>query len=441
MTLRRRTFLGRGAAAAAFAGFASGAANATSAPRPTPPRPTAPLPPGLPGRDYRPVHAPNGSTLPFRVVDGVKIFHLVAEAVDHIFADGLTAVCWGYNGRVHGPVIEAVEGDRVRIYVTNKLPQSTTVHWHGLYVPSGMDGVGGLSQRPIEPGETFLYEFTLVQHGTFMYHSHHDEMTQMALGLMGMMVIHPRNPTEPPADRDYVYMLSEWALKVGARRPDPNEMTDFNVLTLNAKAFPATAPMLAKKGDRVRIRFGNLSAMDHHPMHLHGTSFTLVGTDGGVVPPSARYPETTVLVPVGTTRTVEFVADALGDWAMHCHMTHHVMTQMGHDVPNAIGVDVTMFDAALGRSLPKYRAAVGMGHGGEGGDEEENPYAAIPKNSTPMAGGLGPRGFISMGGMVTVLQVRETLDGDGDPGWYEPPPSEQARPALADELRRDGVPL
>src|SRR5688572_21341072 len=165
------------------------------------PRPQTPLPPGEPGRDYNPVVVPNGWTLPYKVVDGVKVFHLVAEEVYHEFAPGLRAHCWGYNGSVHGPVIEAVEGDRVRIFVTNKLPAPTSVHWHGIILPSGMDGVGGLSQKAIRPGETFLYEFTLKQHGTFMYHSHHDEMTQMGMGMAGLIVIHPREPDGPRPDR------------------------------------------------------------------------------------------------------------------------------------------------------------------------------------------------------------------------------------------------
>jgi FtsP/CotA-like multicopper oxidase with cupredoxin domain len=230
--------------------------------------------------------------------------------VTHEFAPGLEAECWGYNGRVHGPTIEVVEGDRVRFYVTNKLGEPTTVHWHGVFLPNGMDGVGGLTQKVIRPGETFMYEFTFRQHGTFMYHSHHDEMTQMALGMMGMIVVHPRTPTRPLPDRDYAFMLSEWKIVPGTRRPDPNEMTDFNVLTLNARVFPGTAPIVAKVGERVRLRFGNLGAMDHHPIHLHGYRFILVETDGGEIPEAGRWPETTVLVNVGSTRTVEFVADA-----------------------------------------------------------------------------------------------------------------------------------
>lgn len=426
MTTTRRHLLAMGAATAAI-GLVGRRALAQEAPAAGGGKPQ-------PATGYRPVVTPNGATLAFRVVDGVKVFHLIAEEVEHEFAPGLRSHCWGYNGRVHGPTIEAVEGDRIRIYVTNRLPVSTTVHWHGLYVPSGMDGVGGLSQRPIEPGETFLYEFTLRQHGTFMYHSHHDEMVQMAMGLMGMFVVHERSPSRPQADRDYVLLLSEWALKPGTWRPDPNEMGDFNVLTMNARVFPGTAPLVAKLGERVRIRIGNLSAMDHHPIHLHGTSFRVVATDGGDVPPSAQWPETSVLVPTGATRTIEFTADNLGDWAIHCHMTHHVMTQMGHGIPNLIGTDASEFDIELAKHVP---ALARMGQLGL--DEHDGDAAVIPPNSTPMAGGDGPFGYITMGGMFTVVKVRESLDGDADPGWYKAPAGTQADVASADALKRDGI--
>jgi FtsP/CotA-like multicopper oxidase with cupredoxin domain len=377
---------------------------------------------------------PDGVALPWRLVDGVKVYHLIAEPVSHVFAPGLEGECWGYNGRVHGPTIEAVEGDRVRIYVTNRLGAPTTVHWHGVLLPNGMDGVGGLTQRTIGPGETFRYEFTLIQHGTLMYHSHHDEMTQMAMGMMGMIVVHPRAPEQAPPERDYVYMLSEWHIKPGTRRPDPNEMTDFNLLTLNAKAFPGTAPILAQVGERVRIRFGNLSAMDHHPIHLHGYYFHETETDGGVIPESARRPETTTLVPVGATRTIELLADAPGDWAMHCHMTHHVMNQMGHGIPNMIGVDARGLDARIRRVLPEYLT---MGQHGMGDMAEMG--MRVPKNSIPMLGGRGPFDVITMGGMFTNLKVRERLDGDGDPGWYEHPEGTLAETASAAELARDGI--
>jgi len=395
----------------------------------------APLAPGLPGEDYTPVVVPNGWTLPYRVVDGAKVFHLVAEEVEHEFAPGLKARCWGYNGGVHGPVIEAVEGDRVRIFVTNRLAAPTTVHWHGALLPSGMDGVGGLSQRAIRPGETYMYEFTLRQHGTLMYHSHHDEMTQMGMGLTGLIVIHPRKPVEPPPDRDFAILLHEWAIEVGAERPDPNEMTDFNILTMNAKAFPGTQPLVVKLGDRVRIRIGNLSAMDHHPIHLHGYSFRIVETDGGQIPAAGQWPETTVLVPVGSTRTVEFQADNPGDWAMHCHMTHHIMNQMGHDFPNMIGVNPSGYDQQVRRLLPDYMT---MGQEGMGGMTEMG--MRVPDNSIPMVGGIGPKDEITMGGMFTILKVRETISNyDEDPGWYNDPPGTLASLASAEALGRNAI--
>ncbi len=158
---------------------------------------------------YTPVVTPNGSTLPWKMVDGVKEFHLVVEEIEWEIAPGMTIKAWGYNGQTPGPTIEAVEGDRVRIYVTNKLPEMTAVHWHGVLLPSGMDGVAGLTQPGIPPGETFKYEFTLRQYGTQMYHSHGDEMTQMGMGTMGFFIIHPKKP-EHHIDRDYAIFLNEW---------------------------------------------------------------------------------------------------------------------------------------------------------------------------------------------------------------------------------------
>lgn len=396
--------------------------------------------PGQPGRDYRPTITPDGSTLPFKIVGGVKVFHLIAEPVTHSFAPGIEAHCWGYNGQVHGPTIEAVEGDTVRVYVTNKLKAATTVHWHGLILPSGMDGVGGLNQPPIEPGETFVYEFKLKQFGTFMYHSHHDEMTQMSMGMIGMIVVHPRRPKTPLPDRDFVMMLSEWAVKPGTMRPDPNEMTDFNILTINARCFPGTSALVAKKGERVRVRIGNLSAMDHHPIHLHGYAFHITETDGGPVPPTAQYPETTVLVPTGATRTIEFTADNPGDWAMHCHMTHHVMNQMGHNLDLVIGADSAKMDELM---APVLGGGMMMGPTGMGdhGRHVEMGHMNVPQNSIPMVGGGGPHGYITMGGMFTILKVREELASYDDPGWYNEAAANRARLAKAEELVRDGISL
>ncbi len=427
-SISRRSLLFAGGAAgtvlaAAGAAHAAGKRNAA----------VRAFPPGRPGRDYDPVVVPNGSKLPWKIVDGAKVFHMVAEEVDHEFAPGLRARCWGYNGRVHGPLIEAVEGDRVRIYVTNRLPAPTSVHWHGVILPNGMDGVGGLNQKAILPGETYLYEFPLDQHGTLMYHAHHDEMTQMALGMTGMIVIHPRKPRRR-VDRDFAIMLHEWKINPGARRPDPNEMTDFNTLTMNAKVFPGTAPLVVKTGQRVRIRLANLSAMDHHPIHIHGLYFKITDTDGGEIPEAAQWPETTVLVATGQTRTIELVPTIPGDWAMHCHMTHHVMNQMGHGIPNLIGVKPGALDERVRKVVPGYMTMgqTGMGDMGDMG-------MPVPPNSIPMLGAKGKHDYITMGGMFTVLKVRDALQSYTDPGWYENAPGTLASTAAESDLRRDGI--
>jgi FtsP/CotA-like multicopper oxidase with cupredoxin domain len=401
------------------------------------PRPI--LPPGEPGRDYTPVITPNNASLPWKLVDGVKVYHLVAEEVEHEFTPGLTAKCWGYNGRIHGPTIEAVEGDRVRIYVTNKLPGGTSVHWHGLLLPNGMDGVAGLTQQVIQPKETFRYEFTLRQHGTYMYHSHHDEMTQMALGTVGLFIIHPRTQRTERPDRDFAFMLSEWRVDVGTSRPNPNEMTNFNIFTFNARAFPGTQPMVARLGDRVRIRIANVAAMSHHPIHLHGYQFRVTETDGGPIPASAQQLETSVLVAIGQSRTIEFIADEPGDWAMHCHMTHHVMNQMGDKFPNMIGVQSGDLDAKTQSLLPGYMT-MGSNGMGEHGLHLASGHLKAPQNSIPMRGGPGPFDYITMGGLLTILKVREELRPDNrDPGWYRHPRGTVASLATREELRRDGI--
>jgi hypothetical protein len=226
----------------------------------------------------------------------------------------------------------------------------------------------------------------------------------------------------------------EWKVLPGMRRPDPNAMSDFNVLTFNSKAFPATAPLVIGRGERVRIRLGNLSAMDHHPIHLHGLFFEMTATDGGYVPESARYPETTVLVPVGSTRVIEFVAEEPGDWAMHCHMTHHVMNQMGHAAPVTLGADARAIDKRVQALVPGYMT---MGHQGMGGMEEMG--MPVPANSIPMVGGKGPFGSIDMGGMFTLLKVRENPAAEDGSGWYTYPKGTVADRADPARMAADGI--
>ena len=370
-----------------------------------------------PAGPYSPVITPNGTTMPWTMKDGVKEFRIVAEPVKREFAPGMIVDCWGYNGQSPGPTIEAVEGDRVRLYLTNNLPERTSMHWHGVLLPNGMDGVAGLVQPHIEPGETYVYEFTLRQQGTLMYHPHSDEMVQMALGMMGFFVIHPRGG--PRVDRDFAILLHEWAIAPGTSRPNPAVMTDFNTFTFNSRAWPGTAPLVVKKGDRVRIRLANLS-MDSHPIHLHGHHFEVTGTDAGPVPPSARFREVTTNVPVGATRDIEFVADNPGDWAFHCHKSHHTMNAMSHDLPNMIGVRPGEAEAKISGVLPGYMA---MGHTGMG----DMMDMGRPKNTLPMMTGTGPFGAIEMGGMFTVLKVREGITNYDDPGWYKHPKGSVAR--------------
>ena len=380
---------------------------------------------------YRPVHTPNGWTLPHRMVDGVKEFHLVAEEIEHEFAPGSKAKCWGYNGTSPGPTLEAVEGDRVRIYVSNRLPEHTSIHWHGLILPSGMDGVSGLTQPAIQPGETFVYEFTLQQHGTHMYHPHADEMVQLAMGMMGLFIIHPKDGEPEPVDRDYAILLHNWAMHPGTSRPDPAVMVEFDLWTMNSKVFPAIDTLVAASGERVRIRLGNLS-MWNHPIHLHGVQFQVTGSDGGRWPREQWRSEVTEIIGVGQMRDIEFVG-VPGDWAFHCHMSHHTMNPMGHDLPNTLGVNQDGVEEKIRTLLPGYMA---MGeHGmGEHQDHTDSGHMTGPPNTLPMMMGKGPFGNIEMGGMFTVVKVRDGLAaGDfRDPGWYRHPEGEVARRVSAD---------
>ncbi|MBM3514367.1 MAG: copper oxidase [Alphaproteobacteria bacterium] len=381
---------------------------------------------------YTPVRTLNGVTLPYELKDDVKEFHLIAGEFEHEFAPGSVATCWGYNGRTPGPTIEAVEGDRIRILVTNNLPEHTTIHWHGILLPSGMDGVGGLNQPHILPGETFAYEFTLRQHGTHMYHPHADEMLQLAAGMMGMFIIHPKDGEPKPIDRDYVMLLHNWAMHPGTSRPDPSVMQDFDLWTINSKVFPAIEFPVARTGERVRIRLGNLS-MWNHPVHLHGHQFVVTGSDGGRWPETLWRPETTEIVGVGQTRDIEFVAIP-GDWAMHCHMSHHTMNAMGHEVPNLLGSDQSEADKKIMSLVPGYMS---MGAKGMAEHQDHSMHMPGPRNTLPMMMGTGPFGNLEMGGMFTVVKIRDDLaPGDyRDPGWYPNPEGTVARrvagPAVA----------
>ncbi len=426
MTSRRTFFTGAAGAIAATTLAPVSRVAMAALPEPVSQQSAATAPPLVPatGRPYQPVVTLNGWTLPWRMRNGIKEFHLVAEPVVREMAPGFKARLWGYNGQSPGPTIEVVEGDRVRIFVTNRLPEGTSVHWHGQRLPNGMDGVSGLTQPAIPVGKTFVYEFTARRPGTFMYHPHADEMVQMAMGMMGFWVTHPRlthekvkHPLIDTVQRDYCFLLNAYDIEPGSAVPKVMTMNDFNLWSWNSRVFPGIAPLVARQGDKVRIRVGNLT-MTNHPIHVHGHEFTVTGTDGGPVPKSARWPEVTTDIAVGQMRQLEFIADEPGDWALHCHKSHHTMNAMGHDVPTMIGVDPRGVVEKIGQLIPGYMA---MSHDGMG--EMGDMQMPGPANTAPMMAGDGPFGGVHMGGMFSVLKVRRGLGANDyrDPGWFDHP--------------------
>ena len=438
MITRRNFFMNAGAVALSAAAVSRvGAASLPEAVSMAGAETKAPPPPPN-GRPYNPVVTLNGWSLPWRMNNNVKEFHLVAEPVVRELAPGMQANLWGYNGQSPGPTIEVVEGDRVRIFVTNKLPEHTSVHWHGQRLPNGMDGVTGLTQPGIPPGKTFVYEFVAKRPGTFMYHPHADEMTQMAMGMMGFWVTHPKDPNFMKVDRDFVFLLSNYDIDPGSYTPKIMTMTDFNLFTFNSRVFPGIEPMVVRQGDKVRVRVGNLT-MTNHPIHMHGHEFEVTGTDGGWTRPESRWPEVTTDVAVGQMRAVEFTATDLGDWAFHCHKSHHTMNAMGHDVPTMIGVDHQGVAAKINQLVPGY-----MVMGERGMADMGEMQMPIPDNTLPMMAGDGPFGAIGMGGMFTTVKVRkDQKPGDyRDPGWYKHPAGSVAYEwtgALPEPVRSQGT--
>ena len=257
----------------------------------------------------------------------------------------------------------------------------------------------------------------LKKSGTFMYHPHADEMVQMAMGMMGFFVVHPRDPNERRVDRDFVFIMQSYDIDPGSYMPKVMTMTDFNLWAWNSRVFPGIDPLVVRKGDRVRIRIGNLT-MTNHPIHKHGEPFTLTCTDGGWVPESAQMPEVTTDVPVGAMRAFEFVADEPGDWAIHCHKSHHTMNAMGHEVRNFIGVNKKDLAKTIRKLVPDY-----MPMGSAGMAEMGAMEMPMPDNTLPMMTGFGQFGPMEMGGMFSVVKVREGLARDDykDPGPYKNP--------------------
>src|SRR5262245_13500277 len=339
-----------------------------------------------------PVETPDLPNLPWKMVAGAKEFHLHCRHTRREFLPDLWFDVWGFNGSMPGPTIEATEGDRVRIVVHNELPESTTVHWHGLEVPNRMDGVHGLTQDPIKPGQTFVYEFELHQNGTFFYHSHGP--MQQGMGMAGLFIIHPRSAYEPAVDHDFALLIQEWAILPQSTIPNTMSM-EFNFFTINGRSGPYTTPLLVRLGDRVRIRFVNMSAMDHHPMHLHGHTFWITGTEAGRIPESAWIPSNNVLVGVAQARDIEFIANNPGDWMIHCHMFHHMMNHMtsmvgpmgghmGMRMPGSRDMATSMGMLSLGRGSPPLDE-LGPSTGGRGTGEQTTTDRAV-RNGNGMGG-------------------------------------------------------
>lgn len=276
-----------------------------------------------------PLTTPDLEKLPWKMVNGAKEFHITCEAVQREFLPGYKMNVWGFNGSLPGPTIEAYQGDRVRFVVRNKLPEPTSMHWHGLELPVQEDGVPGLTQDLIPPGKTYVYEYDLHQTGTFFYHSH--IAMQEAMGMVGFFIIHPRTAYKPTVDRDFGLIFQNFFIPPNQTIADSMKM-DWNWHTINGRSGPFTTPLVCRHGERVRVRLVNFSPMQHHPIHLHGHTFWLTGSEGGRIPDSAWIPRNNVITGVAQAQDFEFIAFNPGDWIFHCHMVHHMMNHMVEQV-------------------------------------------------------------------------------------------------------------
>lgn len=281
------------------------------------------------------VISPDLPSLPFILRNGVKCFELIVQPVQREILPGLYINAWGYNGSTPGPTIHVYPGDYVNIRVFNRLPESTSVHWHGLDVPNSMDGAPGMTTSPeIGPGEYFDYQFQINNPpGTHMYHAHLDAMRQEMMGLQGGLII--LEPDQPGGvHRDYFVMFQEFHVRKQPMRGytpgvydlDPYNM-DYNFFTINGRCFPDTTPLEVCTGENVRIRLSN--AMETaHPIHLHGHQFYVTASDGNTIPPSQRLLRSNILVASGDTWDIEFSANNPGQWPFHCHIPHHMTNNM-----------------------------------------------------------------------------------------------------------------
>jgi FtsP/CotA-like multicopper oxidase with cupredoxin domain len=260
-----------------------------------------------------------------RMENGVKVFTLTTSVFRWTILSGVTVDAYGFNGQVPGPTLRLSEGDRVRIDVINHLPETTTVHWHGLILPNVMDGPARITQEPIQNGQVYHYEFTVVQSGTYLYHSHDHIDRQQALGLYGALIIDPATPDPSlAADHEYTLLIQEWLKREGLTYPAmPMDGAQPNYFTFNGKAFPATDTIPMKVGETLKVRMVGSNNGFIHPIHIHGGPFTVVARDGQTLPPEARFMADTVNIGPGQRYDVIWKALNPGKWLIHCHIGHH----------------------------------------------------------------------------------------------------------------------
>jgi manganese oxidase len=385
----------------------------------------SPIRPG-PRHDVRPAHqrhdvdtpslpviTPDVPDLPYELDGGVKVFKLTSEVVKRKIAPFKAIDAWGYSGSCPGPTIQIQQGDRVRVIFENRLPESTTVHWHGLEIPIEQDGVPWISQKPIPPGEKYTYEFTVHQEGTFFYHAH--SAMQEMMGQIGLFIAHPEKPYKPHADHDFAMILQEWAVLPSNTVPNSAGM-EFNWLTFNGVSAPAITPMIARLGSRVRLRIVNLG-MDHHPIHLHGNQFVQTGTEGGRAPESTWYPMNTVLVGVAQARVIEFDAKYPGSWMVHCHLPHHMMNNMMDLLSDRQIETAGQTDPQALSQMETLAKAVGFEHVHHSPiADNSNSVRGFPQDAymemgmdeaveKPETHGLPPNWSAGMMGMMTLIRV------------------------------------
>ena len=371
------------------------------------------------GRNTR-VTTPDVADLPFTMENGTKVFHLVAEPVKQSILPNRTLDLWGFNGSAPGPTIQVNQGDHVRVIFDNHLPEATSIHWHGFEDQVRYDGQPGISQQPVRPGGRFIYEFQIHQSGTFFYHSHMS-MQQM-IGMLGGFIMHPAQPWQPAVDHDFLIHLQEYAVLPSNTIPNSMSM-EYNWLVLNGKAGPGITPMIVPLGSRVRLRFVNLG-MDHHPMHLHGHTFYITGTEGGRIPETAWWPGNTVLVGVAQARDIEFVANNPGTWMVHCHLPHHNMNQMSSNV---------------GRMTRMSGAPAGQGAGVPAGTDMNTSMGMLQGTPpVPMGEDYGP----SLGRGMGVASAADTATTNGPLSGQEMQRAMSGMQMQSDEIapNANGVP-